>query len=85
MDATEQPVMTDTKLKRIAYLSGRDRDAQFNCLMHHFTKESLLDCFLRLNGKKAVGTDADATHIGEYLRTAISGLFLWVQARERLS
>lgn len=57
MEATELPVMTGTKLKRIAYLSGRDKDAEFDCLMHHFNKESLLECFLHLNGKKAVGTD----------------------------
>jgi len=57
MEATEQPVTTETKLKRIAYLSGRDKDAPFDCLMHHFNKASLRACFLQLNGKKAVGTD----------------------------
>jgi retron-type reverse transcriptase len=57
METTELPVMTDTKLKRITYLSGRDKDAEFDCLMHHFNKASLLECFHKLNGKKAVGTD----------------------------
>ena len=41
MEATELPVITDTKLKRIAYLSSRDKDAAFDSLMHHFNKESL--------------------------------------------
>lgn len=57
MAATEQPVTTETKLKRIAYLSGGDKAAQFDCLMHHYNSESLRECFLQLNGKKAVGTD----------------------------
>lgn len=57
MEATELPVTTDTKLKRIAYLSGRDKGAEFDCLMHHFNHESLCECYLRLNGKKAVGAD----------------------------
>jgi group II intron reverse transcriptase/maturase len=57
MEAPELPVMTDTKLKRIAYLSSRDKDAEFDCLMHHFNQGSLFECFLRLDGKKAVGAD----------------------------
>ena len=47
----------DTKLKRIAMLSRGNRKQVFNCLMPHFTKESLIKCFHKLDGKKAVGID----------------------------
>jgi len=48
---------TQTKLKRIAWLSAMDKGKQFNCLLHHFNDESLAECFQQLDGKKAVGTD----------------------------
>jgi hypothetical protein len=47
--------MTDTKLKRIAWLSARDPHKRFACLMHHVNEESLAACFHELDGKKAVG------------------------------
>ena len=57
MGTTEPCTMTDTKLKRIAWLSARDPQRQFDCLMHLFNEESLAGCFHALDGKKAVGTD----------------------------
>ena len=57
MGTTDSYGITETKLKRIAWLSGRDEHKQFTSLMHHFNEASLKDCFHRLDGKKAVGTD----------------------------
>lgn len=57
MGSTETCSMTDTKLKRIAWLSASDPHKRFDCLMHHFTVESLAACFHELDGKKAVGMD----------------------------
>jgi RNA-directed DNA polymerase len=37
--------MTQTKLNRIAWLSQQDPRKEFECLMHLFNKESLLECF----------------------------------------
>lgn len=48
---------TDTKLKRIAWLSARDPDKRFDCLMHMFNEQSLAKCFHELDGRKAVGVD----------------------------
>ena len=57
MRATEPQSLTDTKLKRIAWLSARDRHKQFDCLVHHFNDASLHECFDQLDAKKAVGVD----------------------------
>lgn len=38
-------------------MSTNDSHKQFHCLMHHFNRESLEECFHRLNGRKAVGPD----------------------------
>ena len=48
---------TETKLLRISNLSGEDHKLEFNWLMPHFNKESLMCCFNELSGKKAVGID----------------------------
>ena len=58
MGATDFLDITETKLKRIAWLSGRDEHKQFNRLMHYFNEASLRACFRLLKGKKAVGTDS---------------------------
>lgn len=55
MGTTESRAITETKLKRIAWLSAREK--QFNNLMHHFNETSLKDCYHQLDGKKAVGID----------------------------
>lgn len=57
MGPIESQTITETKLKRIAWLSARDKSKKFDCLMHHFNAESLKECFERLEGRKAVGTD----------------------------
>jgi RNA-directed DNA polymerase len=48
---------TKTKLNRIAWLSEQDPGKEFECLMHLFNSESLLECFHELDKNKAVGID----------------------------
>ncbi len=48
---------TNTKLNRIAWLSKQDSGKKFECLMHLFNQESLIDCFRELDKNKAVGID----------------------------
>lgn len=75
MGPTESQTTTETKLKRIAWLSARDKGKQFNCLMHHFNDESLAECFQQLDGNKAVGTDGvTKACYGEKLNENIRGL-----------
>jgi group II intron reverse transcriptase/maturase len=57
MGPTEPQSATDTKLKRIAWLSQQDAKKKYNNLMHLFNVESLRQCFDELDGKKAVGVD----------------------------
>ena len=57
METSDFLADTTTKLKRVAWLSSRDQARQFDSLMHHFNEESLVDCFFRLDGRKAVGAD----------------------------
>lgn len=57
MNTTDNQITTDTKLKRIAWLSSQNKHRQFNQLMHHFNEESLLVCYHELDAKKAVGID----------------------------
>lgn len=48
---------TTTKLNRIAWLSKQDSQKEFECLMHLFNQESLIECFHELDKNKAVGVD----------------------------
>jgi len=48
---------TTTKLNRIAWLSKQDSRKEFECLMHLFNQESLIECFHELDKDKAVGVD----------------------------
>ena len=48
---------TNTKLNRIAWLSKQDSRRKFECLMHLFNSESLIECFHELDKNKAVGID----------------------------
>ncbi len=48
---------TETKLKRIAWLSAKDHEKVFECVMHHIDYDRLKDNFNRLDPKKAVGID----------------------------
>jgi len=54
---TETQETTGTKLRRIAWLSERDKHKQFDCLMHHINATSLRECFYQLSGDRAVGAD----------------------------
>lgn len=66
---------TETKLKRIAWLSERDHKMEFRCLMHHINEESLGASFNRLDGKKAVGIDGKTKdEYGVNLETNIKDL-----------
>jgi group II intron reverse transcriptase/maturase len=67
--------MTDTKLKRIAWLSARDPHRAFDSLMHHFNVESLAACFHELDGNKAVGIDGvTKAQYGEHLEENLQDL-----------
>ena len=57
MRASDSHITTDTKLKRIAWLSSKDTCKVFNNVMHLVNKESLEICFHELDGKKATGVD----------------------------
>jgi group II intron reverse transcriptase/maturase len=57
MKPTEFQRPTETKLRRIAWLSSRDEKKVFNNLMHLYNKQSLMHCFDELDGGKAVGAD----------------------------
>jgi group II intron reverse transcriptase/maturase len=57
MRTTDPQLMTETKLKRIAWLSAMDHQREFNNLMHLYNLESLVGCFNELDGRKAVGAD----------------------------
>jgi RNA-directed DNA polymerase len=48
---------TTTKLNRIAWLSKQDSRKEFECLMHLYNQESLIECFHGLDKNKAVGID----------------------------
>ena len=57
MGSSESQIQTETKLKRIAWLSSQDEQKTFNNLMHLYNEESLRACFNELDGRKAVGID----------------------------
>jgi group II intron reverse transcriptase/maturase len=57
MVSTEHQYSTETRLKRISWLSAADPAKKFGILMHHFNEESLKVCFRELDGKKALGVD----------------------------
>ncbi|MCU7830134.1 MAG: group II intron reverse transcriptase/maturase [Candidatus Thiodiazotropha sp. (ex Myrtea sp. 'scaly one' KF741663)] len=76
MGTAESQTDTITKLKRIAWLSSRDKARQFDCVMHHFNESSLEDCFHQQDGKKAVGMDGVtkmqyAKHLNQNLKSLI--------------
>ena len=66
---------TITKLNRIAWLSKQDLNKEFECLMHLFNKESLLECYHGLEKNKAVGIDGvDKESYGENLDANLEDL-----------
>lgn len=57
MVTTEYQAKTETKLKRIAWLSSKDKGKVFNNLMHLFNEEALTVCYQELDANKAMGVD----------------------------
>ena len=57
MRTTETQESTATKLERIAWLSKRDKEKKYDCLMHYFNEASLKECYHQLASRRAVGTD----------------------------
>lgn len=75
MRFTENPELTETKLKRIAALSAAKPEMVFSHVIHHFNKESLRACFHELDGKKAKGNDGiDKASYGENLEENLQNL-----------
>ena len=57
MITTDYQIMTETKLKRIAWLSSQNKSRSFNHLMHLWNEEALTICFHELDARKATGID----------------------------
>jgi RNA-directed DNA polymerase len=83
MECTETPMMTETKLKRIAMLSAENPEMRFTQMMHHFNEETLRACYHELDGKKARGIDGiDKASYGKELATNLKDL---VQRMNRMA
>lgn len=68
---------TTTKLNRIVWLSRQDPNKEFECLMHLFNKESLLECYHGLDKNKAVGIDGvDKETYGKNLDANLDDLLM---------
>ncbi|MBM3610926.1 MAG: group II intron reverse transcriptase/maturase [Alphaproteobacteria bacterium] len=68
MGPIESLSKTETKLKRIRWLSEQDSKKEFRNLMHLFNEDSLRECYNELDGRKAVGADGiDKEKYGENL------------------
>jgi RNA-directed DNA polymerase len=75
MITTENQILTNTKLRRIAWLSSKDKGKRFNNLMHLFNEESLTACYHELDGRKAIGLDGvSKADYGEELQGNIQEL-----------
>ena len=75
MVPTETRHSTETKLERIAWLSGKDSQKEFACLMHHYNEESLTECYHGLDGRKALGNDGvSKEQYGQSLKMNIQNL-----------
>jgi len=57
MRSLESESKTETKLKRIRWLSEQNTGKVFHHLIHLFSEDALRECFGELDGKKAVGAD----------------------------
>ncbi len=57
MGETKSNNITETKLKKVAQLSGKNPEMVFMGLMPHVNRESLTRCFHELDERKAVGID----------------------------
>ncbi len=77
MGTTETLNATQTKLNRIAWLSEQNPNKEYECLMHLFNKEALLECFHGLDKNKAVGIDGiDKEKYAENLNKNIDDLLV---------
>ena len=77
MATTENQMSTNTKLRRIAWLSSKDKGKSFNNLMHLFNEESLTTCYHELDGKKAIGIDGvSKADYGKKLQENIQNLVI---------
>jgi RNA-directed DNA polymerase len=75
VETSELQETTVTKLRRIAWLSERDKQKHFDCLMHHINETSLKECFYQLSGDRAVGVDGiTKAEYGENLDENIKAL-----------
>ena len=75
MESIRDSINTNTKLKRIAWLSAQEPEKVFDQLMHLVNEGSLAACFHELDGKKAVGIDGiDKAHYGENLADNLKDL-----------
>ena len=75
MGTTESQTNTDTELTKIAWLSAQNPNQEFHSLMHHINVEALRNCFNKLDGKKAVGTDGiDKVTYGKNLQESLIDL-----------
>jgi RNA-directed DNA polymerase len=75
METTEIQELTETKLRRIAWLSKSDKRKEFSSLMHHFNVESLEECYHSLEGKRALGIDRiSKEEYGKELENNLKGL-----------
>lgn len=75
MITSDNQMSTNTKLKRIAWLSSSDKGKKFNNLMHLFNEESLTAYYHELDGKKAIGIDGVSKAVyGEKLQENIRNL-----------
>lgn len=75
MKTTDFQETTETKLKRITWLSASDEQKVFNNLMHLINEESLAASFDELGRKKAVGIDGvDKEEYGKQLEINLNTL-----------
>ena len=75
MESIRDSIDTNTKLKRIAWLSAQEPEMVFDQLMHWVNEGSLAACFHELDGKKAVGIDGiDKVQYGENLAANLKDL-----------
>jgi len=77
MEFTENSIVTEMKLKRIATLSAANPEMVFTNVIHHFNLDSLRTCFQELDGQKAIGSDGvDKASYGKNLENNLQNLMV---------
>jgi len=75
MTTSESQILTETKLRRIKWSSSKDKNKEYNNLMHLFNEEALEQCYQELDGRKAIGLDkVSKDEYGENLQCNIEEL-----------